>query len=661
MNEYLVSRRRFLKQTSAGVAGLAVAGGSLRLVAAEASGVSIVASTTDVIASAACVQWAIAQLKQAIESLHVRVRIVSAVSEATAGDQVVVASSAKTPLAQEVIANAGIAMPSGAETLLLSRGAVSGRSLLLACGNDARGLVYAVLELADRVLYSDSVSAALAVSSVIAEQPNNITRSICRSFQSELEDKPSFNDRAFWTEYLSMLAAERFNRFNLSFGNGYNSTPGGSPEVYFFFAYPFLVSLPEHGAVAATNLPAAERDANLRMLKFIGKECARRGLEFQLGLWSHAYAYGAGANYPIQGLTAANHATYCRDALALILKTCANITGVTFRVHSESGIPTGNYAFWKTVFEAFPMAGRILEIDMHAKECHQEHIDAATATGMRVVISPKYWAEHQGLPYHQASLRESEQTGRGDTTILNGQASRYGYSNFMKEDRNFGVLHRIWPGTQRMLLWGDPVFAAGFGRASSFCGSVGVEWNEPLSFKGRGGSGTEGGRCAYLDATLNPTYDYQKFLYTYRVWGRLLYNPDCDPQTWRRYLVKEFGPAAKAVEEALGNASRILLLVTTYHAASADNHTYWPEMYTNFPIVEGVSRPGDSKSPLGVASSFDPQLFFGIDAFVEHLLNGTAFEEHKYSPIEVAQWLEDLGKAAASNLSSAKKSVPQSK
>ena len=99
-----------------------------------------------------------------------------------------------------------------------------------------------------------------------------------------------------------------------------------------------------------------------------------------------------------------NHAIYCRDALESILKECPEITGVTFRVHSESGIPTSSYDFWRTVFGAFPKVGRVLEIDMHGKECYQEHIDAAAATGMRVVVSPKYVAEHQGLPYHEASL-----------------------------------------------------------------------------------------------------------------------------------------------------------------------------------------------------------------------------------------------------------------
>jgi hypothetical protein len=460
-----------------------------------------------------------------------------------------------------------------------------------------------------------------------------------------------------------MLAAERVNRFNLSFGLGYNwgSQNTTVSDAYLFFIYPFFVSV---DGVSVGTVSAADQASNLALLKFISDECARRAIDFQLGIWTSGFTY-VNSQYPVQGLSTTNgtaaHANYCRDALSAILQACPNITGTTFRVHTEGGIPQNNFTYWQTLFSAltpFVNAGRVLEIDMHAKNCVQGHIDAALGSKARVVISPKKWAEHQGLPYHQASLRAAEQSGESDRTVFDGQASRYGYSNFLREDRKFGVLHRLWPGTQRHLLWADPVFAAGYGRSSSFCGSLGVEWYEPLSFKGREGSGTTGGRNAYSDATLTPIYDYQKFLYSYRVWGRCIYNPDADPQTWRRYLVKQFGSAAQSVEDALGNASRILMLVTTYHGASADNHTYWPEVYTNISIVDGQPTYGDSQNPLRLATSFDPQLFLDIDPYAEALLSGNEFSQDKYFPIEFSQWVEDFANAAATNLTAAEASVP---
>ncbi len=103
---------------------------------------------------------------------------------------------------------------------------------------------------------------------------------------------------------------------------------------------------------------------------------------------------------------------------------------------------------------------------------------------------------------------------------------RYGYGDLLREDRKWKVVHRIWPGSQRILLWGDPVWAAAYSRAFSFCGSDGVEIMEMLSFKGRLGSGIAGNRTAYADRSLAPRWDWQKYEYTTRVWGRMLYNPD---------------------------------------------------------------------------------------------------------------------------------------
>ena len=84
-----------------------------------------------------------------------------------------------------------------------------------------------------------------------------------------------------------------------------------------------------------------------------------------------------------------------------------------------------------------------------------------------------------------------------------------------------------------------------------------------------------------LLASLEPRWDWEKYLYTLRIWGRLLYNPETSPHVWRRALRKEFGSGAKSVESALANASRILPIITTAHLPSAANNNYWPEMYSN--------------------------------------------------------------------------------
>ena len=315
--------------------------------------------------------------------------------------------------------------------------------------------------------------------------------------------------------------------------------------------------------------------------------------------------------------------------LAALLRACPAITGVTFRIHGESGVAEGSYPFWSAVFDGVKRSGRQVEIDMHAKGIDQGMIDLALATGMPVKVSPKFWAEHLGMPYHQADIRDQEvpKAGHRDSGLMALSAgsrsfTRYGYADLLREDRRFDILWRIWPGTQRLLLWADPVFAAGYARAFQFCGSSGVEIMEPLSFKGRRGSGVppEGlgsGRCAYADASLRPRWDWEKYLDTYRVWGRKLYNPD----------------AKVDVEPALAAASRILPIVTAAHLPSAANNNYWPEIYTNQSLVEpSKTEYTDTPSPktFGNTSPLDPQLFSRINDFADELLRGE--RSGKYSP-----------------------------
>ncbi len=221
-------------------------------------------------------------------------------------------------------------------------------------------------------------------------------------------------------------------------------------------------------------------------------------------------------------------------------------------------------------------------------------------------------------------------------------------------------MFRLWPGSQRLLLWGDPALAAEYGRASHFQGAAGVEICEPLFFKGRQGSGLPGGRCAYADESLKPRYDFEKYLYTYRVWGRLLYNPDAEPETWRRFLSAEFGAGAGDVEAAVAHGSRVLPIFTTTRLPSASNLGCWPEIYTNMPIVEG-SEPSpyaDTVVPkrLGTVSPLDPQLFSAVEEYTAELLG--AGRSGKYSPVEVAQWLEDTSAAAMNSLRAAVARVP---
>jgi hypothetical protein len=665
------TRRQFIRKT--GMATAVLAGSGLfqfPLYARETNpAISIVLDKSDPVTQQTPIQWAAQQLQDTLAARGMTVQLREQLEQVPPSQECIVLAGHTSNLAQQVLGTAGISLSNEPECLALARGKAGNRTVLVATGSDARGLTYTVLELADRVRFADDPLSALKTVKPVSEKPANPIRSVMRAFTSDVQDKPWFNDRAFWQSYLTMLATHRFNRFNLAFGLAYDFTTNIT-DCYFHFAYPFLVSVPGYN-VRAVPLPDAERDNNLKMLQFISEETERRGLHFQLGLWTHAYQWtdSPRANYLIEGLTPETQASYCRDALRTVLQACPAIRGVTIRTHGESGVPEGEYGLWRKIFDGAGQCGRRVEIDLHAKGVNQQMINAALDTGLPVNVSPKFWAEHMGLPYMQGAIRTLELPPKdapkdGLFTLSAGSRSfmRYGYGDLLTENRRYGVLHRIWPGTQRMLLWGDPQMAADYGRVSSFCGSNGVELFEPLAFKGRKGSGLPGGRNAYADNSLEPALDFEKFSYTYRLWGRNFYNPDGDPNGWQRELNQQFGRGADKVETALASASRILPLVTVAHCPSAANNNYWPEMYTNIAIVaETNPQPySDTPSPrrLGTVSPLDPEFFSSIDEFADELIAGKS--SGKYSPAWVANQLDAASGQALVRLREAKLRVHDS-
>jgi hypothetical protein len=650
----MLDRRGFLR---AGLAGGAVFSLFRPQIAGRGSSVALIADPADPIAASVAPQWALGELHRVLTETGVSVRRVDRVQDAAPEDLCVLAAGASAPSVAP--AKKRIAIGAGPERLALTSVRLSGREVLVACGTDARGLTYALLELADRVGSNGPSVDSVKQTTPAAEQPANPVRSVMRQFTSEVLDKSWFNDREMWPAYLTMLATHRFNRLHLAFGLGYDFLQQVA-DSYLLFLYPFLVDVPGYD-VRVTNLSAAERERNLAMLRFISEQTVARGLEFQLGIWMHGYELmrSPDARYVVEGLTHETHAAYCRDALTAVLRACPSISAVALRIHGESGVAEGSYDFWQTVFDGVGRCGRSVEIDLHAKGIDRTMIDRALATGMPVNVSPKFWAEHLGLPYHQTAIRELEmpvagREGRGLMALSEGSRSftRYGYADLLRDDRQYTVRHRVWAGTQRLLASGDPTFASGYSRAFQFCGSRGMDLMEPLTFRGRRGTSVPGTRrSGYTDGTLEPQWDWQKYDAWYRLWGRLTYNAGAD------LLKGGVSPLPASLARALARATRILPIVTTAYLPSAACDAYWPEIYWNQPIAaEPQPNPyGDTPGPKTFqhASPLDPEMFSTMSEHADELLRKKD-RGGKYSPIEVAQWLQDLADGVMQDLASMK-------
>jgi hypothetical protein len=315
-----LSRRNFLELAALSMGALGM--GSSASAASGARSISIVTDPADPAASSGPVGWAVEELSQALAQHGIPLQRLNSLQQAPRSGLCIVACGRTAPVASVALQPAALSLPDAPECLVLAPAKYENRPILLACGSDGRGLMYALLELADRVQHAGDPYHAIQVQEPLAEQPFNQTRSIGRSFVSDVEDKPWFNDRAMWPAYFSMLAAQRFNRFTLNFGIGHDFLQHVI-DSYFLFAYPFLLSVPGYN-VRAVNLPDRECEQNLETLQIISRQAVAHGIDFQLGIWTHGYQWqdSPNPNYTIEGLTPENHAAYSREALAGLLEAC---------------------------------------------------------------------------------------------------------------------------------------------------------------------------------------------------------------------------------------------------------------------------------------------------------------------------------------------------
>src|ERR1700686_2803474 len=122
-------------------------------------------------------------------------------------------------------------------------------------GSEARGLMYGLLEAVEQIRKSGRISAANGA-------PKTSIRGIRYFLHNADLERDWYYSKEYWDEYLSMLARNRFNRFNLVFAH---------QTDYLAPPYPFWVDLPEFPAIHAKRLTTAERERNLATLRYISE------------------------------------------------------------------------------------------------------------------------------------------------------------------------------------------------------------------------------------------------------------------------------------------------------------------------------------------------------------------------------------------------------
>jgi len=158
------------------------------------STVAIVRDTSDSVAHLPAVEWALEELQTALHRRGVDTVARTVPTAQSPGSapctRTVLVAGPNSGDAAGILANRRLAIPFEAEALVLATGTTAGLPVTLAAGADARGLVYALLELADRVQHASDPLAALDQPDPVIERPANSVRSVMRLFSSDVHDRP---------------------------------------------------------------------------------------------------------------------------------------------------------------------------------------------------------------------------------------------------------------------------------------------------------------------------------------------------------------------------------------------------------------------------------------------------------------------------------------
>ena len=504
-----------------------------------------------------------------------------------------------------VLASHAIVCPEAAESLVIQR--VNGDQLAIA-GRDARGLVYGLLEVARAFEGAERMGDLFDAVVPAVESPYLTWRSMqVFLFNRRLEEE-WFYRRSFWDLYLTELARHRYNNISLTYAH---------QTTYLAPPYPFLVRLLEFPQIQTPGFTESDRARHLDMLRRISEMTRERGLHFTFSVWSQH-----GANYghsEVEGLTEDVLLDYNAQGLRAVLEACPAIDGVQFRMNVESGVPEDQQeAFYEKQFRAVAECARPIRLDLRAKGLADDTIRLARAHVPDTVVSTKHWCEHMGMPYPMPIIQQAD--------LQNYR--RYGMWDLLAKPQAGPLVYRLWSaGSQRVLLWGDPVWVRRFVRSCRF-GAEGFEVMAPLTNKGF--QDTRDAWRVIENAEYQPyTEEYQRYWAFYTLFGRLAYNPDTEDGIWERELQLRFGEAGGAVGRVYACGSGILPLLTVVLQWSASIWRFWPEMYAGRSLVEDIQ-----------IEPSDPTQFYGIAEYAADAAKGRL--SGKWTPLQVAQYLKGL-------------------
>jgi len=539
--------------------------------------------------------------------------------EAARGQVVVAAGLPRGRSAAALIKSLGVAAPTAPESLLIRNTTWNGKPLVLVSGADERGLMYGLLDVADRVSWTADGNAPFQAVRDAAESPSVADRGMTIFTMQQAQFENRLHNQDYWARYFDTLVENRFNTFQLLFAY--------DMDGYMCPAYPYFLDVEHFPGVAVVGLTREQQQQNQADLKRLIRMAHQRALNVTIGLWCHFYRYSDSSKAidrtpvkgKVQGVTEENLIPYTKAALAKFLQTFPEIDNMMFLMHGESGLKAEEMkTFWSAVFPVLKQYGPRITYELRAKGVPDDLIHIGLDIGLKIRVNTKYWEEHVGLPFHPTHVQALSQFER-----------RHSYSDMLKYPRDYPLHYTLWTaGTMRVLLWGDPEYVRRFAGTVGLGGSQGFDIMEPLATK-----------MSFHPHDMQPfdlmppqyryyDYEFERYWHFFQVFGRLTYDPEASPEIWQHEFVKRFGDsAAPYVEQGLHRASQILPHIEAYVLPAS-----------HFPNIRGwAERQIMEDLPVYVkADPSDTEQFRSFEDAAVDILEGR--DSAQIAPLATSRW-----------------------
>ena len=248
-----------------------------------------------------------------------------------------------------------IQLSEGKESLAVKHLKENGKNVLCVAGSDERGLMYALLDIAQQIQFLEDGQDWFSSVKDVSESPAVPVRSMAILLHNEDCEKDWYYSKEHWQQYFAMLAEDRWNNFNLIFSH---------QTAYLSPLYAFHIDVPEHPEIKAIGLSKEQQKKNLEMLRYISRLANERGINFTLGIWQQiaweGKHQGSSQVSMVRGLTRQNMNSYIYLALKKLLIEVPNINAVQLRINHESGLDYDEQTefFKNSIYRAIKDCGR---------------------------------------------------------------------------------------------------------------------------------------------------------------------------------------------------------------------------------------------------------------------------------------------------------------